>query len=134
MHNKHNPRTKNSMVVLLSQNTSSLLRHEHLKKLYERVRHEGVFVGYKQPCGSIQYLVLVRKKYTHRATLHFLKRARLCHGLVCPVLLWQLMCPLSMLAHILQCPFYKRMTMTQTPIATTRITVRMLRRGKCQTL
>ena len=32
------------------------------EKSDERVRHEGVFVGYKQLSGSMQYLILVRGK------------------------------------------------------------------------
>ena len=39
-----------------------LLPHENVKKLDDRVRTQGVFVGYKQPAGSKQYLVLIKGK------------------------------------------------------------------------
>ena len=52
-----------------------LLPHEHLRKFDERVRTEGVFVGYKQPAGSMQYLVLVRGKIYSSCNVTFSEAA-----------------------------------------------------------
>ena len=66
------------------------LPHEKLKKLDERVRHEGIFVGYKQPSGLMQYLVLVRGKVYSSCNVTFLEA---CSPALQPRLLSVIMTP-----------------------------------------
>jgi transposase InsO family protein len=62
-----------------------LLPHEHLKKLDDRVRAKGTFIGYKPPAGSQQYLVLVRGKIYASCNVTFDERAVTTQVLQVPI-------------------------------------------------